>query len=755
MARCPHCATPVAGLEDAYCCRGCEAAAALIRGVGLDRYYEIREEPAPRPASRVDSWAGVPVEVGPDGSCEAKLTIEGLRCASCVWVNEAVLRRLPGVLDVTVSYATGRAALRWQSGETDLGTLAGAIQTLGYRPRVGDEPRSADTGLLTRLGVAGFAASNVMLLSAALYAGWIDPMDPAFAALFRWWTLVLATPVALWAASPFFSAAWAGMRNGVLHMDVPIALAVAVLYGHGLVGVVMGFDTYLDSLTMLVALLLAGRVLESAGRRRGTDAAMALAATVPPTARRRTESGVEWVSSDALEPGDLVDIGAGEELPGDGVVAWGRGRVQRALLTGESEALPVGIGDEVWAGTVLQEGSIAVRVTVRADSSVVRSMADALAAAGDASPGADGADRLAPWFTGATLAAAGATWLSWSLLGASADGLEAAIAVLVVACPCALALARPIIGVAGLGAAARRGVLFRSPAALLTAAEVDLVVLDKTGTVTEGAVRVVEAEDDALRVAAGLERFSAHPRAEAIVREAVRRALPIPIGGDVSETAGVGIRGVVDGASYEIRSAGGDAVEVLGPLGAGTIRFGDRLREDAADTIEEIRRLGVPVRMISGDASEPTTRIASSVGSIDAWAAQRPEAKAERVRAWRDAGRTVLFAGDGLNDGPALAAAHVGVAMGGGAASTVLAADAVVVDDRLAPLGAALRVARASRRLVRSSRRVSLAYNLTAVAAAALGWVNPLVAAVLMPLSSGLVLAHAAWLERLLEQGVT
>lgn len=746
--QCPHCATPVAGPEDVYCCRGCEAAATLIRASGLDRYYSIREEAAPRPVGTTEGWSGIEVEAGPDGVCEAKLTIEGLRCASCVWVNEAVLRRLPGVLDATVSYATGRATVRWRHEETDLPTVARAIQTLGYRPRVAGELRRSDPGLLARLGVAGFAAGNVMLMSAALYAGWVDPMDPSFTALFRWWTLVLATPVALWCASPFFGGAWSGLRHGVLHMDVPIALAVAVLYGHGLLGVFIGFDTYLDSLTMLVALLLCGRVLESAGRRRGAEAALALAATVPATARRRTTDGVEWVPSDALEPGDLVDVGAGEELPADGSVAWGRGTVQRSLLTGESDPVPVSIGDEVWAGTVLLDGSIAVRVKVRTDASVVRGMADALAEASGVSPGADGTDRLAPWFTLLTLLAASLTWLGWTISG-SEQALSAAIAVLVVACPCALALARPVVGVAGLGAAARRGVLFRSPLALLEAARVDLVVLDKTGTVTEGALRVVEAADEDLRVAAGLERFSGHPRAEAIVREAVDRAIPIPVGGDVTEIAGQGILGVVDGLEWEIRGAGADSVEVVGPDRTGTIRFGDRLRDDAASTIDALRRQGFSVRMISGDGEGPTRRVASEVGEVASWSSHRPEAKVRRIEQWRADGRTVLFAGDGLNDGPALAAAHLGVAMGAGAASTVLAADAVVVADRLGPLEAALRVARVSQRLVSASRRTSLLYNVAAVGAAAAGWVNPLVAAILMPLSSALVLVHARAVEPL------
>ncbi len=752
VRRCPHCATAVDGPADAFCCRGCEAAAALIRGAGLERYYESREKPAPRPSAIGGRWSGTVVEADADGICESSLSIDGLRCASCVWVTEAVLRQLPGVVEATVSYATGRARLRWVAREIDLATLAETIETLGYRPRVGAESRLVDRTLLTRLGVAGFSSANVMLLSAALYAGWVDPMDPAYAELFRWWTLVLATPVALWCASPFYTAAIRGLRRGVLHMDVPIALGVAVLYGHGIVGVLLHVDTYLDSLSMLVTLLLAGRVVESAGRSRSAEAALSLAATVPSTARRRTPSGVEWVPSDELEPGDVVDVGAGEELPADGVVAWGRGRVQRALLTGESRPVPVDLEDEVWAGTILTDGAIAVRVTVPAESSVVQEMAAALDTAAGGEVGVDPTDRLAPWFTGLTLAAAAGTWLAWTF-AAGGGALEPTVAVLVVACPCALALARPLVGMAGLGAAARRGVLFRSPRALLAAANVDLVVLDKTGTVTEGDLRVLDASDEALRVASGLERFSGHPRAEAIVREAVRRAVPIPVGAEVVETSGVGIRGWVDDELWEIRSAGADVVALLGPGGRGAqITFGDRLRDDATATVERIEGLGVETVLLSGDTAAPTDEIARRLGGIDSEASRSPAEKAEEIGRWRRAGRTVLFAGDGLNDGPALAASDVAVAMGGGAASAVLAADAVVVDDRLAPVEAALRVGRVSQRMVRRSRRGSVIYNVLAVAAAGAGWVNPLVAAVLMPLSSGVVLAHAQRVEAIVRR---
>ncbi len=748
-ASCPHCGTPVEGDADTFCCHGCETAYAIIRGAGLGRYYEERTELPPRPEPLRERWNGVVPEAGPDGTCEVRLAIDGLRCASCVWVTEHVLERTPGVVDATVSYATGRASLRWDPEAVALDELARRVASLGYRPRIlGDEARP-DRSLLTRLGVAAFAAANVMIFSAAIYAGWIGSMDEAYVALFRWVSLALATPVALWCAQPFFDGAWTGLRHGVLHMDAPIALAIAVLYGQGLAGTLLGFDTYLDSLTMLVTLLLAGRVLESGGRRRAAEAAVTLAATVPATARRVVGQAIDVVASSSLLPGDRIVLGAGEDVPSDGRVVSGRGWLQRSLLTGESEPVAVAEGDEVWAGTVLTGGALTVEVTTAADGTVVSRMAEELRRATDRRARLSTTDRIAPWFTAATLAVALVTFGAWLVLEGPTRALTTTIAVLIVACPCALALSRPLTAAAGLGAAARRGLLYRSADALLATAEVDLVALDKTGTVTEGAVEIVSANEYDLRIAAGLERFSRHPIGVAIVREAVARGIPLPAAQEVHEEVGAGISGVVDGAPWRIRGGGADVVVLEGPGGhRGLIRFGDRIREDSSAAVAALVGLGLRVTLLSGDGPEPTLRIARTLGDVEAWPGYGPGQKVERIEAWRRDGHRVLFAGDGMNDGPALSSADVSVAMGSGAASSILTADAVLAVGSVRPLVSGVRVSRICRRAIRASQLRAIAYNVAAVSAAAAGWVNPLVAAVLMPLSSGMVIAGAARVER-------
>ncbi|MCL7936519.1 MAG: cadmium-translocating P-type ATPase [marine benthic group bacterium] len=753
-SRCPHCGTPVEGEEDAFCCLGCEMAAAIIRGAGLERYYEERSEYAPRPGAATGGWASAPVTSRPDGTAEVRLVVDGLRCASCVWVTEHLLQATPGVEEATVSYATGRASLRWDPDTVTLGDLAGRIAALGYRPRLLGEEGTPDRGLLIRLGVAVFCALNIMMLSVPIYLGWITSLEPRYEALFRWSTLLLATPVALWCAEPFFSGAIQGLKNRVLHMDLPIAIAIAVLYGHGVVATVTGHETYLDSLAMLVALLLAGRMLEGRSRRRAAEAALSLAASVPATVRRRTRSGVETVSASDLLEGDLIDVGAGEELAADGTVSEGTGSVRMSLITGEAEPVEVSAGSEVVAGSELLDGSLTVSVSRVGAETTLERMAAELRTAADRPVRLSSTDRIAPWFTAATLLVATATATGWWLAGDSATALSATIAVLVVACPCALALSRPLAAAAGLGAAARRGLVFRSADGLLDLDGTTTVALDKTGTVTRGELTVKRADDETLRVASGLERFSMHPIARAIVTEAVERGIPLPAGEEVREEPGSGISGSVDGRRWRLESGGPGEVVLLGEGGeAGRILLGDMVRPDSATAVESMRASGRTVVLLTGDHEEVGRRIATEAGIDETLAGVDPEGKAEWVRARQDEGDRVTFAGDGLNDGPALAAADVGIAMGTGAASSVLVADGVISTWSLMPLVAGFRASAAAGRAIRRNQVRSIGYNILAVTAAAAGWINPLIAAILMPASSAMVIWGASRVEASMESG--
>lgn len=754
---CPHCGTSVE--TPGYCCAGCEMAAAIIHGAGLEGYYARRDAPGPRPLGRAESsaWGELPTELHPDGTRGVALHVGGMTCAACAWVTERVVRDLPGVTEATVSPTTGRARVTWDPAATDLDTICTRIAAIGYRPRGVASAAAPDRDLLLRLGVASFSAMNAMLLSASVYAGWLDGMDPREAALLRWATLFVATPAATWSAAPIVRGAWESLRRGILSVDLPVAVGIVAMFTHGLWATFVGVDGWLDSMTMLIALLLGGRVLEQGGRRRAVEAAQALAGIAPPRARRLASVGssveIEMVSAAQIQAGDRLAIGLGEQVAADGVIEAGTARVHMALLTGESAPVAVGPGDTLVAGAVVEDGSVTLRVRASGEDTLIARMAAELARAADR-PGQPGlADRLAPVFTIGALGLATLGLVGWGASGDWTFGGHVAIAVLVVACPCALALAAPLATAVGLGAAARRGLLVRSGDALARLAEVDLVALDKTGTLTLGEPSVVGGDDAVVRIAAGLARSSTHPVSRAIVTAAAARGIPLPDGDDVVEVSGEGLVGTVDGVRWRLGRGEAGTVRLsreaadIGFAG-GTLALRDALRPDAGRTVAALRARGLRVVLLSGDAEAVATRIGNESGVDSVVAPARPEEKVAWLRARAAEGRTVLFVGDGVNDGPALAAAAVGVAMAEGAASSVLVADAVVVGDGLAPVLAGLRIAGGVKRAVRAGVVRAVTYNIVTVAAALAGWVNPLVAAVLMPISSGVAVWGARRVER-------
>lgn len=742
VTACAHCGTLSEGAR--FCCHGCEMAFEVIAGAGLEQYYAERTSPAPRPGPPSRGWETVPVVELDAHRREATMGIDSLRCAACAWVIEHVVERIEGVEEANVGLTSSRATVRWDSRFTDLPGIVRAVERLGYTPRPAGTHGQPDHDLLVRAGVAAFIAMNVMLASTSLYAGWFSGMDGRESALFRWFVLALSTPAALWAAAPIHARAWTGLRHGVLHMDLPVSIGVLAMWAHGVGATAAGSDTWLDSLAMLVALLLAGRVLEQRGRRQATEAADALAGSTPAAARRLRDGQIEEVLTGSLAQGDVVELAAGEAVPADGVVVVGRGSLHTALLTGESEPVVVEQGSRVHAGAVCMTGAFRVRVQEAGERTLLARIAHEMATAPDRPAPPTLTDRIAPWFTAATLVFAALGTAAW--WGSGRAG-EIGMAVLVVACPCALALATPLATAAGLAASGKRGFVLRSGEPLRALDGITLVAFDKTGTLTLGTPVVVSADDDVLRVAAGLERSSSHPIARAVVAEARMRGIALPEATEIEEIIGIGIRGVVDGQHWQLRGGQPNSIVLDGPQ-TGVIWLRDELRPEAPEVVAAIKQTGRKVALLSGDRDEVARRLGDLVGVSTAIGGVQPAGKSAWIAEQQAKGERVLFVGDGVNDGAALAAADVGVVMASGAASSVLVADAILVRDGLSPILAGFRASRAAHRAIRGNAVRSVGYNLGAVAFALAGSVNPLVAAVLMPLSSGLVVWGAARVEK-------
>jgi Cu2+-exporting ATPase len=698
-------------------------------------WHARRQDFGPRPdAPRIQGLDALATAPDADGLIQLRVRVDGLRCASCVWLVEQVLAAQDGVQDAHVSFATGHASLRYDPERTAPSVALGPIQDLGYRPAPLAQPVTADRGLLIRLGVAAFATANVMLLAATLYIGWAQPIAEQYAALFRWAALILATPVALWSAEPFHRAAWSGIKRGVLHLDLPISIAVLGMFAHGVWSTWSGGDSYLDSLVMLVTLLLAGRLLEGRGRRAVAEAALALAAEAPATARVWVDGVLHVVAAGDLSPGQVLELGAGERLAADGQVVSGQGEADLSLVTGESEPRPVGVGESLPAGALLTLGGVQVQVTQVGQDTLLAETARALAEATTA-PGDRAGDVGAGWFTAATLGAAVLAWALW-------HDVEPVVAVLVAACPCALALARPLCHASGLGAAARRGLLLRDASVLEDLARIDTIWLDKTGTVTLGEHTVTQVDDEALRLACGLERSSLHPVARALVKEAIARGLPLPQADRVEESPGHGIQGQVEGHDVRVAALGGGRLGIWIDEVCHAVRLQDQVRPESAQAVAALQQRGIQVGLLTGDAQGPAAEVASQLGVDRVVAQATPMEKLEHVQA-----PGVCLVGDGLNDAAAIAHASVGLAMASGTAPSLLAADGVLVHSGIAPIVAGRVAAVHAVDAVKRSRRRALVYNATALALALSGVLDPLVAAIAMPLSSAMVLWTAHRVE--------
>lgn len=788
---CAHCglAVPPGLVEPGgarqFCCTGCRAAFAILQEAGLGHYYDLperREQPvrtSGREYAAFDHPAFRALYVTPagEGLSRVELYLEGVHCASCVWLVERVPLVVPGVARAELDIRRALATIEWDAAATPLSAVARALDRLGYPSHpfrgVGREAvrRSEDRSAMVGIGVAGALAVNVMLASLALYSGWWDGMEAEYARFFRWVSLALTLPTLLWPGRTFFTSAVAALRTRTLHMDLPIAVALGAGFSRGIVNTVT--DTgpvYFDGVAMLVFLLLVGRYLQARGQRAAADSAELLHALTPSTARVvEADGSVREAPAEGLLPGQVLDVRAGDTVAADGVVESGSSSLNVALLTGESRPAAVGAGDAVFAGTLNVASPLRVRVTGAGESSrVARLVRQMEESARRRAPVVLLADRMAGWFTAAVLVLAVAVFALWSGID-PARAMDNAIALLVVTCPCALALATPLAVTAAVGRAAQRGILVRSGAALEQMARPARILLDKTGTITRGTLSLVRYDGPAevAPLIAALEAGSNHPVATAFLDGLRVGALP-PVTGS-RHVAGSGVSGTVDGHEVVVgrpafvaaqvggsvapaAPAAGDALtEVHAAVDGRVVArawFGDALREDAASAIGTLRRRGWSVGILSGDAPGVVRAVAAQVGIApgDATGGASPEAKLATVEAARRDGPVVMV-GDGVNDAAAIAAASVGIGVHGGAEASLAIADIYLTRPGLSAVVALAEGARRTVGVIRRGIAFSLAYNVLGVALAVAGVISPLAAAILMPASSLTVLL-IAWRGR-------
>lgn len=820
---CFHCALPVTtgaryhalldGMERDFCCLGCQSVCTAIFEAGLQGYYQRTPEgvllaPPPEPPKDIEIYDLDEVQqefITRSGDLrDIHLLVEGIHCPACVWLIERALQREPGVQSANVNLAAKRVHLRWDSRRNKLSDLIRALARIGYSA-VPYDPESAEgvikkanRSMLFRLFFAGFAMMNMIWISIALYSG---ANKGEFREFFHWMGFALATPTLLYAGYPFYRGAIGGLRVWRLTMDLPIAIGLSVTYAYSAYITVTANkigEVYFDTVTNLIFVILIGRYLEGMFRHQALSATKRLMELQPRVATVMQDGKEQITPTRGVRLGDHVLIKPGYKVPVDGIVLEGHSAVDESMLSGESAPVSKSAGAKVSAGTVNTNGALLVEVSSTLQNTtlakIIRLVEEAQASK---APIQRMADTIVPWFVLVTLICATLTFFIWNTENFEL-ALMAATSVLIITCPCALGMATPMSVAVASGLGAKHGILVKNGLVLETLSKVTHFVFDKTGTLTEGRMSVAHmrtalniaeidiAANEILRSAAAVERYSEHGIAKAIIAEAESQQLnfrDVAVHG-FHATAGLGVQADVDGktvllgsAEWLIRSGitldpklQAQALELeaqamscvhcaLGAAHVAVFALADKLRDDAQQLVNELRAAGISMTLLSGDRKTVAEAIARQLGGMEVIAEVLPQDKDQVIQRLQQRGAVVAMVGDGVNDAPALIRADVGIALGSGTDVSVESADIVLMHNELDKVRLATLLSRRTLLTIKQNIGLSFVYNAIMVPLAMMAKVDPLVAAITMPISSLVVIGNAARIRNLFKnekpQGVT
>jgi len=806
---CYHCSLPVdkaatfsadiAGDKHEFCCFSCQTVCQTIHDAGLQGFYQKTPEgnhlaPPPEQQSEFSSYDLDEVQsdyADIDGDKRTiRLLVDGIHCAACVWLIEHSLEKQKGVISANVNLTTKQLRLTWNNSQSVLSTILNTLAQIGYIA-VPFDPDAAEgalakkhRSLLYRMAFAGFAMMNLMWISIALYSG---AEDGEFRNWFHWIGFIIATPTLLYSGYPFLRNAVLGLRHRYLTMDLPIAIGATATYSYSTYITAMGSvngDVYFDTVVNFLFVILVGRYLEAISKRDALSATTRLLELQPKLATVLIDGHPTIKPIRSVIVGDLLLVKPGEKIPVDGVIIDGQSAVDESMLTGESISVVKKVNDSVIAGSINSDGAFTVKaehvLRGTALAKIVTLMEDAQASK---SPIQCIADRIVPWFVVITLSLATATFIYWLQFDFE-HALLAATSVLIITCPCAFGLATPMSVAVATGVGAHHGILIKQGAALELLSKVTHFVFDKTGTLTEGELRVIAikttsgiSEDDLLTIASSIEQKSEHGVAMAISQAALVKGLTSLAISNFLSSPGQGVQAVVDNKTViigtrawlseknlfvpsqllphviEHENQGNSCIfmaienEVLG-----VISLADQLRSDVKAMVNHLQQQGIAITVLSGDREPVVTAITAELGDIKRYSEVLPKDKVNVVKALQQQGEIVAMVGDGVNDSPALIQADVGIALASGTDVSIESADIVLSHNELYKVVHARDLACQTLRTIKQNIVLSITYNIIMVPLAMMSLVNPLVAAITMPISSLLVIANAARLKRFFKE---